>query len=172
MVLLPPTLTTVGKIVSKHGYKGSVIIHFNSSFNGEIHTGDYLFVVIDQKGVPFLIESINADAGIVKLQSIDSETRAQEILGCTVGIPFSESHSQNDSNELIGYLCFDQNELPIGSILRIEEFPGHMMLVVFRENQEILIPLIEDWIIEIDQESRTLHLEIPDGLLDLENDAN
>jgi ribosomal 30S subunit maturation factor RimM len=38
------------------------------------------------------------------------------------------------------------------------------MLVVFGENREILIPLIEDWITNLDEESRTLQMTLPEGL--------
>ena len=49
-------------------------------------------------------------------------------------------------------------------IKAIEEYPGHPMLVVIGENREILIPLIEDWITNLDEESRTLQMTLPEGL--------
>ena len=53
-------------------------------------------------------------------------------------------------------------------IKAIEEYPGHPMLVVIGENREILIPLIEDWIINLNEDLRTLKMTLPEGLINPE----
>ena len=167
-MMLPPKTTTVGKIVSKHGFKGNLNISIDASFIDDIFEGDYLFVIIDQKGVPFLIESLNSTKQIVKLQFVDSEEIALELVGKDVAIEFSENHAQSTSNGLDGFLLYDQHKTLIGNITAIEEYPGHPMLVVNCENREILIPLIEDWITNLNEDSRTLHMSLPEGLLNPE----
>ena len=42
------------------------------------------------------------------------------------------------------------------------------MLVVIGENREILIPLIEDWITNLNEDLRTLKMTLPEGLINPE----
>jgi len=59
MNVLPPPLTLVGKIHGKHGYDGRLSIECFATSNKIISKGNYLFVVIDGKGVPFCITDVN-----------------------------------------------------------------------------------------------------------------
>jgi ribosomal 30S subunit maturation factor RimM len=99
-MMLPPITTAVGKIVSKHGFKGNLNINLKSDFFEDITEGDYLFVIIDQKGVPFLIESLNSTKQIVKLQFVDTEQQAIDLVGKEIGILFHESHQTESPNGL------------------------------------------------------------------------
>ncbi len=74
----------IGSITSKHGYKGTVHIRWDDE-DLIPEEGDFLFVVIDQKGVPFRILKMNATAELVDLEFIDSEEKAKTILGYSVG---------------------------------------------------------------------------------------
>ncbi len=168
-MIFPPKTTTVGKIVSKHGFKGNLNIQIESKFFDEINERDYLFVVIDQKGVPFLIESLNPNKQIVKLQFVDTENQALDLVGKPIAILFQESHHETGQNPLDGFQLFDQNKHFIGYIEGIETYPGHEMLVVNRENCEILIPLIEEWITNLDEDLRTLQMTLPEGLTNPED---
>jgi 16S rRNA processing protein RimM len=168
-MIFPPKTTTVGKIVSKHGFKGNLNIHIESDFFDEVNEGDYLFVVIDQKGVPFLIESLNPNKQIVKLQFVDHEQSALELVGKEIAIPYSEDHLSHSDNQLQGFILKDQFDQTIGTIQGIETYPGHDMLIISCENREILIPLIEAWITNLDEESRTLQMTLPEGLTNPED---
>jgi len=61
MNILPPQVIHLGKITSKHGYKGSVNILWDDE-DLIPEEGDYLFVIINEKGVPFLIETMKTTA--------------------------------------------------------------------------------------------------------------
>ncbi len=163
-MIFPPKTTTVGKIVSKHGFKGNLNIQIESIFFDELNEGDYLFVIVDQKGVPFLIESLNANKQIVKLQFVDTEMQALELVGKPIAILFHEDHQETNNNPLDEFQLFDQNNQYIGHIKGIESYPGHDMLVLICENREILIPFIEEWITNLDEDSRTLQMTLPEGL--------
>lgn len=168
-MIFPPKITTVGKIVSKHGFKGNLNIHIESEFFDDINEGDYLFVIIDQKGVPFLIESLNSTKQIVKLQFVDGEAQALELVGKEIAILYHEDHEISNEIPFIGFSLLDQHNTVIGQISGIETYPGHEMLLVICENREILIPLIEDWITNLDEDSRTLQMTLPEGLTNPED---
>jgi len=96
--LLPPPLKVVGHISGKHGFQGSINVHYQPGFTkAHIKKGNYLFVVINGKGVPFLVNDISKLGDIVSLKFIDTESAAKSIIGCEIAIPTQELSSARKS---------------------------------------------------------------------------
>jgi len=170
MNILPPQVIHLGKITSKHGYKGSVNILWDDE-DLIPEEGDYLFVIINEKGVPFLIETMNTTGEIVKLKNIDSEEQAHELIGSTVGLDEADVEFQNSPIQLIGFQVINHNQ-SIGTITEIQNFPGQLMFTVSCENRNFLMPFVEEWIVNIDENSRTLSVDLPEGIIDPDNHEN
>ncbi len=170
MNILPPQITYLGKITSKHGYKGSLNILWDDD-DLIPDEGDYLFVIINEKGVPFLIESMNSTGEIVKLKHIDTEEQAQELIGSAVGLDEADVEFQNSPIQLIGFQVINQNQ-NIGTITEIQNFPGQLMFTVSCDNRNFLMPFVEEWIVNIDENLRTLSVDLPEGIIDPDNHEN
>ncbi len=166
-----PLLHTIGRVAGKHGFHGYLVLHFNSEiFAKAINQGDFLFVSIDGKGVPFLIERFNPKSGIVKLADVENEIFASELEGLEILTekPMDMAEDQKFNGESwIGLKLFDIQNNSIGKIVKIEEYPAGLMLLVLNETREILIPLVEEWILEISEKDGILVMDIPNGLVDL-----
>ena len=161
----------IGSITSKHGYKGTVHIRWDDE-DLIPEEGDFLFVVIDQKGVPFRILKMNSTAELVDLEFIDSEEKAKDILGYPVGLDQSNIPENHFHTALEDFTLRDENSGFEGIISELKEFPGQLMLLVKCENREYLIPYVEDWIRETHIKSRTLIMELPEGLIDSDSYEN
>jgi 16S rRNA processing protein RimM len=74
---------------------------------------------------------------------------------------------KGEVSELIGYLVFDLEKGPLGKIIRVDDFSGNVVLTILHGNREILVPLSDDFITEFNEEKRELHLDCPEGLVDL-----
>jgi 16S rRNA processing protein RimM len=170
MNILPPQVIHLGKITSKHGYKGSVNIFWDDE-DLIPEEGDYLFVIINEKGVPFLIESMNTTGEIVKLKNIDTEEQAHDLIGSLVGLDEADVEFQNSPIQLIGFQVIN-NQQNIGVITEIQNYPGQLMFTVSCENRNFLMPFVEEWIVNIDENSRTLSVDLPDGIIDPDNYEN
>ncbi len=167
MNLLPPKLHVIGKIVSKHGYKGNIIVRWDDEdLIPEI--GDTLFVVIDGIGVPFLILEQNSTQEILTLHTVNTENFAQELVHCEVAIEAEFVEETNDFS-FVGFTILTPQNQPIGTITAIESYPGQLMITVSHENREFLLPYVETWIGEVDENSRTLTMDLPEGIIDPEN---
>lgn len=59
--------------------------------------------------------------------------------------------------------------LDIWLVSRIEEMPGQMMLEVAATGQDrtILIPLVDEFVVGVDEDERVIDVAVPSGLLDL-----
>ena len=166
--ILPPPIIPIGRITSKHGYKGSLNIFWDDD-DLIPEPGDYLYVLINEKGVPFLIEEMSKSLEIVKLQFVDSESQAEELLGLTVGLDQNTIDEVPPQFQINGFQLISSDEQIIGIIDSLEDYPGQIMMNINCENRKILIPFVEDWIIQIDEKNRTLQMDLPEGLVDPES---
>jgi ribosomal 30S subunit maturation factor RimM len=187
MNVLPPPLTLVGKIHGKHGYDGRLSIECFATSKKIISKGNYLFVVIDGKGVPFCITDVNKTQELIKLRGIDTEEKAKALIGLAFGVPASKKMSVIPSiNGLVGFGVFDQTSGFKGVITQVDELPqGPMLTAIGSEmsvdttpkpnsstqeeqpSQEVLIPLVESWISRIEESEPCIFMELPEGLIHL-----
>jgi len=135
----------------------------------------YIFIEIDGGMVPFAI----AEIGVVSpeyfrvlLQDYSEPDRVQRFIGCKVFLPSSQttptSKSQLiDFDEIIGYKIYNENNTFIGIVKDVLESPEQKILQIFRNKKEILIPLVDEFILGFDQEQKNIHLDLPYGLVDL-----
>lgn len=89
-----------------------------------------------------------------------------------------EGFDESDELQLEGYSVLDTSFGKLGRVVRIEENPAHPLMVVDRgtnegssvedgSSSELLIPVVDAFIDEIDEEARIIYTSIPNGLLDL-----
>ena len=68
----------------------------------------------------------------------------------------------------MNYTLVDTNSEFQGVITAVEEYPQQTIWTVTRENRKYLIPFVEDWIEMSEPKTRTLKVNLPDGLLNLD----
>lgn len=170
MSVLPPPLTLVGKIHAKHGYDGRLSIECSATSNKIISKGNYLFVIIDGKGVPFCITDVNKSQDLIKLKGIDTEEKAKALIGLSFGVPSSKKMSViPQTNALVGSRIHDNPSGFSGEITQVETLPQGMMFTVVSQDptNPVLIPLVETWITQIEEKTSTIYMDLPEGLIDL-----
>jgi 16S rRNA processing protein RimM len=69
---------------------------------------------------------------------------------------------------MVGYSVLVQNDNFLGTITGIIKNTGQWLLsIASPSKKEILIPLHNDFIVSIDDPKKTIIMEIPDGLIDI-----
>ena len=72
-----------------------------------------------------------------------------------------------DSQHIQGYCAQDKNLGMLGPILEVRTMPTQDLLVVEYNGEEILIPFVDEFVLDIDEGLKVVHVNLPQGLLDL-----
>ena len=161
----------IGIIGKAHGVKGELSIQIDDDIFDRVDA-EYLVLKLDGIFVPFFMEEYrfkSDSVALVKFEGVDTQERARELTGVEVYFP-RELAEQDESAELsysalVGYTLIDDNSgKPVGTIAYVDE---QTINIMFELEDGRLIPASEELIVDVDQQARTITLDIPDGILDL-----
>lgn len=163
----------LGRITKLYGFEGAVTIKLESNFSEDVDDTGPVFLEIEGRPVPFFPEYIEpAGPGFIRMKFdwYDKAEQVREFIGCSV---FTTDQKQipreNDDQlqSLMGFEVFSEGE-NIGRVTEIIQNPGQIIIrLVSGSGKELLIPLHEDLIDEIDQDLKTLKMILPEGLTEL-----
>ena len=116
----------------------------------------------------------------VQFSEIDDVETAQSVVGCYClckrdGLSQEERRSFDVPN-WDGYQVTDRKRGFLGTVKRIDELPMQRLLVVERAEGEsgaqaassdLLIPLVDEFVKEVDEEGSHIYVDLIDGLLEL-----
>ena len=100
---------------------------------------------------------------IIRLTDVCSLKDAEEIVGRDIYIESDGDDSAEDEADFMGWKVYDRGEL-LGEVCDTEPIPGNFCLYVSRGDDEIMIPLHENFIESVDSDSSSLFLDLPEGL--------
>lgn len=163
----------IAAVLKSNGTEGEVLLGFKDFSPEDIDLQEPVFICHDGLPVPYFIESFSAKGSskaLVKFQGVDSLADAEEIAGKEVYGRESDYETEDSDapSDLIGWTVVDQKGKVAGTISGIEDIPGNLCIYIKTgDGRECLIPLREELILKVDEPSKTISMEIPEGLLDL-----
>ena len=156
----------IAKVLKSNGVDGDVLVSAPDVALEEIQGP----VLIDFDGLPapFFIEKCarrGTGKYIVHLTDVSNLTDAEEMVGRFLWSDEVEEE-EDAQHDFTGWKVLNRGEL-VGTVSDCEPIPGNLCLYLksAEDADEIIIPLHEDLIISIDEDSLTLNLNLPDGLL-------
>lgn len=163
----------IGKIVSTFGVKGEIVLQHH--LGDGINPKKLQVIFIEEatgKFLPYFIKDIKIRSEkelLILLDGIDAPEKAKLLLKKQVWLPEQEVKSQasNDAPiSLLGFQVFDKKKL-LGKVLEVIEQPMQILLRLEYKGSEILVPLNESTLINIDHKKEKITVDLPDGLLDI-----
>lgn len=156
----------IAKVLKSNGVDGDVLVSAPDVALEEIQGP----VLIDFDGLPapFFIESCSRRGTgkyIVHLTDVCNLEDAEELVGRF--LMSDEVEEEDDAvQDFTGWKVLNRGDY-VGTVTDCEPIPGNLCLYLkpAEDADEIIIPLHEDLIISIDEDSLTLNLNLPDGLL-------
>jgi 16S rRNA processing protein RimM len=165
-------LVSFGRITRSQGRRGEVRIQPDFQLND---TSFFFRVYIDLKGRREALEVEShrffKSAVIVKLKGIDSIAEAESLVGLEVYAAEEELPALKNGRyyafHLAGFRMETRSGETVGTIRDAVQAPGNDLLVVEREGREMLVPFVWSICVDIRMADKTVVVDLPDGLLDL-----
>lgn len=167
-MILDSEVIRVGYFSRTHGKQGNLQCQVEHDL---IADADPTFVVLRLDGIltPFRLEDWrekNQESYILTLQDVDTEEKAQRLVGTEVNLLRRDITEHTEEaitmTDLIGFQVFDQTVGFIGTIEDVDESTINTLLQL---TGDVVIPLHEDFVTDIDYTTRKLTLDLPEGLV-------
>ena len=160
----------IGRIGKAHGIHGEVSFQFDDDVFDRVDA-DYLVLEVDGILVPFFMEEYrfrSDSTALVKFLDYDSANDVQFLVGSEVFFPHALTPEMGEDEEyswryFTGFTLFDEATGLIGNIDSVNDSTQNILFQV----GERLIPAAEEWIKDINHKERTIHMALPEGLLEI-----
>jgi 16S rRNA processing protein RimM len=164
----------LGYIVRPQGLKGAFQIFLDVSDPNEYREMESVFVEIDKQLVPFFIERILIGAkgkATVHFEDINDPDQARSLAGKKLYLPLDVLPELEGNHfyyhEIEGFKLRDQNDDDLGTVVAVREAPAQDLIASAFKGREILIPLLDNTVIDLDRDNQTMKINCPEGLLSL-----
>lgn len=164
----------LGYIIKPHGLKGELQVLLDVDSPEAYQNLESVFVRQGQQLVPFFIEYINVKSGkaILAFDEVQEFEQAKALKGSELYLPLASLPEPEEGEfylyEIEGFQLVDQNGVAIGQIRNaIESGPQLILVVENKDGVEILLPYTEALLIKLDRETKQLHLQVAEGLIDV-----
>ena len=160
----------IGKIVNTVGLKGEVKV-YNYSDSIEIYETIESIYVEDR---PTVIENVRAQKNMVilKLEGADDRNAAEALRGRELYITEDDlpelPEGQYYVRDLIEMSVIEKDEKLLGHVTDVLQNTAQDIFEVERENgNKLLIPKVDQFVLDIDTEKREITVKLIEGMLDL-----
>jgi 16S rRNA processing protein RimM len=163
----------LGKVIKLHGYEGKVSIYLDTDNPDEYAEMEVVYLNIQGNPVPFFITEISIlnNKGVVKFSDVDDIEKAEEIVNKEIYLPLSMLPERTGNkfyyHEIPGMIVVDENFGELGPISSILEYPNMAVIQVFYNKKEVLIPISDEIIKDVNREDNIMTVVSPEGLLDI-----
>ena len=164
----------LGKIVRKYSFKGELLAKLETDEPEAYVNLDSVFVEYGPNLVPFFFESSQLHKSALlrfKFEDVDTEEDADDLIGADLYLPLTLLPDLTGNkfyfHEIIGFSAIDVNFGVIGTITGVNDTTAQAIFEIDREGQQVLVPVIDDFISSIDRDKKEMVLQVPDGLIEL-----
>ena len=164
----------LGTVVAKYSFKGEVLIKLDTD-DPETYLSLQSFLLEDESHlIPCFTTKVQLHKSQllrVSVEGVNSEKQADLMIGKSVYLPLDQLPKLDDDqfyfHEIIGFKVIDSVQGPIGIITGVNDASSQILLEVEHNDKQILIPLVDELIQQLDKQKKQIYLSIPEGLLDL-----
>lgn len=167
----------LGRVTKPFGFKGEMTLFLDVDNQDDYAGLDSVFVEMKNGLVPYFIKSIRF-SGNKAIAMFDDLTpdQAAALAGHDLYLPLDLlpklTGNQFYYHEVKGFRVVDDQHGDIGVIESIIEYPAQPLFQIMNGTTEILIPVIDQVIKQVDRENRTIYISAPNGLIDLYMSGN
>ena len=173
----------VAKIGKSFGTHGELTINLYDTFPSDFTTEEPLFVYMDNLAVPLFFDHFERrgkSGGVVICADFDTTFRAAQLIGKELYMGLEaellgwelEPEEGDDDGEfyledMVGFAATFEGGDRRGEVVDFVDDDWNPLFIIEIEGREVMIPAVDDFIVEYSPEQKTVHFDLPEGLLDL-----
>ena len=164
----------LGRVVSKYSFKGEVLVKLDTDEPEIYENMESVFVSLGKDLVPFFIDRCRlhkSDLLRIDFEEVKDEPTADKIMGAELYLPLDLlpplSGNKFYFHEVIGFSLVDRAHGDIGTIRAINDNVSQALFEAEKDGKDLLIPISDEIIEKVDRKNRTIHVNAPEGLVEL-----
>lgn len=163
----------LGKITRKHGLQGNVILKLDTDQPEIYNKLESIFIEINGLLVPFFIQksSWSKQDSLNILFKNATDQLAEQVIGKEVYLPLSTLPKLEGKkfyyHEIIHFKIWDNKGNLYGEIQSVNDQTAQHYFILNLDGKEVIIPIIKDWILEVNRKEKFIKMELPEGLLEV-----
>lgn len=163
-----PRFLTIGRVVAPWGIKGAVKVEVTTDFPERFATGKTVYLNEQPRQIEWSQRS--RQMLIVKLAGIDTREQAEKLRQAELEIPAAEAMplpaGEYYQYQILGLEVWTRTGRHLGRVVDILATGSNDVYVVDTTQGEVLIPAIQDVVLDIDLDQRRMTIEPIEGLLE------
>ena len=170
-------LIAIGHYNKTHGVAGEI----SASVDVDIDVLDRLSCLVSEMDgifVPFFVNSCrpkSSETVLLTIDGIGNEQEAARLVNHDIFALKRDYGAVSEEEEadgypldfFIGFELRDSEGSRVGEIIDVDEQTENAIFIVSRDDAELMVPATDDLIVEFDVDSRVMVMDLPEGLLDL-----
>lgn len=164
----------LAEIVGTKTLSGGLVVHGATSLSFVLVEGlECAFIPpqldLPRKGSITSVRQIKEDSYLVHFDSVDSIEIAEGLVGCFCLARRSdlpEDFGEEELSPLQGYRVIDRLQEELGSVITVLEHPLQSRIVIEGALGEFSVPLVDEYIVSIDEEEACVVVDLPTGYLE------
>ncbi len=164
----------IGLLTKPHGVKGEIAFSFTDDVFDRVDC-EYFICLLEGILVPFYIEEYrfkSDSVALVKFERIDTAEQARRFTNVEVYFPLALAEKAPEGqlswNYFVGFQVQDVRFGELGCVKEVDDSTVNTLFVIDHQGKELLVPAREEFILSLDNRKRSMILQLPDGLLDMD----
>lgn len=163
----------IGKLVATFGVQGQLILVHALGKKTSLKGLQVIMVELTKNDlIPYFVTEtkLKTDTEVyITLEGITTKEMAKKLMPRYVWLKeedFKKYVAKDGHLSLLGYMVYDNDKM-LSTITEVIEQPHQILAKIIYNNNEVLIPIHEAFIIRIDNKAKQVVLNLPEGLLEV-----
>jgi len=172
-IIQPEDLVALGIILKPYSLSGELKVFLYNNESITLKSKINVWLKVKNKFNYFNIDYIKNHNRykIIKFNDIDNRSKAQLLVNTTIYLsrkkfPLLEDNSNFYLSDIIGFKVKDYKGKIYGKVIDVIAFPTNNSILIFYDNKEILIPLIDDFLQLFDFDNKMIIIKNIKNLLE------
>jgi 16S rRNA processing protein RimM len=171
----PPPFLVLGQVLRPHGVRGELRIAVQTAYPERIVPGTQLYVGPDPEDMSSAIlyrvtkSRKHQQYLILQLEGVAERDAADALRQQYVMVAFEDAVPLEEDEfylyQVIGLAVYTVDDEPLGRVAEVIETGANDVYVVQGPRGEILLPAIDECVVDMDFEAGTMTVQLMDGLL-------